>query len=103
MIDALDLLANAARAAVRCIATVTAHAEACGKYIDLSPTVMTAFVPVIGYEKTQDLIREYRALPCPRSVRDFLTERLDAALVDRILSPQNLTALGYTHDPEHDA
>lgn len=65
---------------------------------------MTAFLPYIGYEGAQALLADYRALNGDRApsgpreamtVRAYLEERLGKDLVDRVLSADALSALGF--------
>ncbi|MGA2090142.1 MAG: aspartate ammonia-lyase [Endomicrobiales bacterium] len=98
ILESLDLLINSSKSAVGCISTITAHEDVCRKFVDFSPSMMTAFVPVIGYQKTQELIREYKTQQSAGSVRDFLKSKMDARVVDEVLSPHKLAALGFNTD-----
>ena len=64
------------------------------EYFDRCPLAITAFIPHITYEQTLELLEEFRAQH-ELGLREFLKTRLDPGLVDRVLHPQNLIALGY--------
>ncbi|MBF0478420.1 MAG: aspartate ammonia-lyase [Candidatus Omnitrophica bacterium] len=72
---------------------IKADAVKCRENLDRSTSIVTAFIPQIGYEKCEQLIKQYD--PANGTVRDFLIVHLGQELVDKILSVQNLTALGY--------
>ncbi len=55
---------------------------------------ITAFLPHIGYDRAAALLREFDSSG-RRNLREFLSEKLGKDLVDRILSPYHLVALGY--------
>ncbi|HBA85963.1 MAG TPA: aspartate ammonia-lyase [Verrucomicrobia bacterium] len=94
LLDSLRLLRQAARILAPHIDGITANAEECLRRANESPMLITAFIPRIGYEKAQDLVREFQQ-NSSGSFRDFLVQRLGAQLVDEILSPLHLTRLGY--------
>jgi aspartate ammonia-lyase len=61
---------------------------------DASPVIMTAFLPLLGYERVQELVIEYGERN-DMNVREFLYTKMDRATVDDVLSPDNLTRLGH--------
>jgi len=75
----------------RCIRGITANADRCRDMVEGSIGVVTALVPALGYEKAGDVARE--ALATGRSVREIVlaTGALDAATLDRLLSPEAMT------------
>jgi len=76
------------------VAGITADRKRCLEYFDRCPLAVTAFIPHITYEHALELLEEFRNQH-ELGLRDFLKTRLDPALVDRVLHPQNLIALGY--------
>ncbi len=76
------------------IESIQAVPEKCEKFANGSLTLITAFLPYIGYEQAEKLIREYVASG-KHNFREFLTEKLGKETVDRVLSPSNLVSLGY--------
>jgi aspartate ammonia-lyase len=59
--------------------------------------ILTAFLPVIGYDRAAGLVQELISSG-RKNVREFLSERLGPETVERILSPERLTSLGYRED-----
>jgi aspartate ammonia-lyase len=114
-LEETDLLKAAASLLARQIRDLTADADRCRSCFDQSQTLVTAFVPVVGYEQAQALLREYRQQTAPAagatgsaaegkaasSLRAFLEEKLGKGLVDKVLAPQKLISLGY-RDHEYD-
>ena len=107
MIDLLGAAAPLLAAQVRGLAADEARSRA---FFDRSPMIVTALLPVIGYERATALIREFFGRPQPEpsagltpdgsssaagNIRSFLEEKLGKGLVDEALSPYRLTALGY--------
>ena len=58
-----------------------------------STTIITAFLPHIGYECAQKLVQEYN--PSAEPFKAFLERILGSSLVATVLSPQNIMAMGY--------
>ncbi|PKN35281.1 MAG: aspartate ammonia-lyase [Deltaproteobacteria bacterium HGW-Deltaproteobacteria-19] len=99
-LESLDLLARADALLAEHVRGIEADEEACRRAFDRSPMLVTALVPHLGYERATELIREYRELERQglsesRTMRAFLEEKLGKEMIDRVLSPWSLTALGY--------
>ena len=84
-----------------CTVMLTTHAAAivpspdkCRSLLESDPMLITAFLPHIGYEKALELLNEFTASKS-NNFHDFLALNLDQTLVEKVLSPHNLTALGY--------
>jgi aspartate ammonia-lyase len=95
--EALDLIASSCRMLSLLVEGITANAERCRALVDSNPIIVTAFLPYIGYESAQELLAEYGAGQGEKgvSIREFLGQRLGIELVDRVLSPEALSALGF--------
>ncbi|MCG6963223.1 MAG: aspartate ammonia-lyase [Acidobacteria bacterium] len=92
LFESLDILAAGVRTLTdRCIVGLTANAERCRELVERSIGVVTAVVPVLGYERASEVARE--ALTTGRSVRQILLEAgdLDESQLDRLLSPEGMT------------
>lgn len=76
------------------IESIQAVPEKCETFANGSLTLITAFLPYIGYEQAEKLIREY-VVSGKHNFREFLTEKLGNETVDKVLSPSNLVSLGY--------
>ena len=91
--ESLDMLtASVKTLSERCIRGITVNADRCREMVEGSIGLVTAVVPAIGYEAASDVAKE--ALATGRSVREIILERglLSADELDRILSPEAMTA-----------
>lgn len=82
--NAMNTLANKA------VKNLTANADACKKAVLNSIGIVTAFNPVLGYEKSASIAKE--ALESGKAVGDICLERgyLPKAEIDKILDPKNM-------------
>ncbi|MDT8390675.1 MAG: lyase family protein [Lentisphaeria bacterium] len=93
-IETLLILKNACTALAAHVAEITADAEKCRSLMIDTPALMTAFLPLVGYEGATELVKKYMA-QTELTIHDFLCLELGWETVDKILSPENLTALGH--------
>ena len=92
LFESLDMLTAGVRTlSERCIRGITANVDHCRDLVESSIGVVTALVPVIGYERAGSVAKE--ALNSGRSVREILLEAgdLDEEEIDRLLSPEAMT------------
>ena len=94
LLEALDILINVNSILAEHVAEIKAREEKCREYFEQSPMTITAFLPHIGYDRAAALLREFDSSG-RKNLREFLSEKLGKDLVDRILSPYHLVALGY--------
>jgi len=94
ILESMDLLVNINLALAEHVKNIKANEKKCREYVDKSITIITAFLPVIGYEKAEKLVKEFLETG-KTNFREFLKEKLGEELVEEILSPYKLTALGY--------
>ncbi|MEI7904078.1 MAG: aspartate ammonia-lyase [Candidatus Firestonebacteria bacterium] len=94
MLESLELLANANAMFTKHVEGIVAVAEKCREYFEKSPALITAFLPHIGYDKANALLKEFNSSERP-NLKIFLSEKLGAELVEKVLSPYNLVSLGY--------
>lgn len=75
----------------RCITGIEANREVCRSYVENSIGLVTALVPVIGYEKSASIAKE--ALKTGGSVYNLVLEKqyLSKAELDEMLKPENMT------------
>jgi aspartate ammonia-lyase len=73
---------------------IVACPETCGRHARSSTTLITAFLPRIGYERSQSLVTEFTSSGSS-DFRLFLDSKLGKPMVDEVLSPQNIMSLGY--------
>jgi aspartate ammonia-lyase len=99
LLESIDVLEAAALAFAGHVEGIRANPERCAENLSDSPTLLTAFLPKIGYERANALVEEYaiaKAQDSSLTLRRFLSERLDAAMVNDVLSAPNLLKLGHT-------
>ena len=99
LLDTIAMLESCAMKLTEHVSGITANASRCAAYLADSPTLMTAFLPKIGYERAEALVKEFeqaRVQDSGLTLRAFLTGRLGEALVDEVLSAPNLIKLGHT-------
>ncbi len=99
LLESIAVLEAAALAFAGHVEGIEADPERCAEHLDDSPTLFTAFLPRIGYERADALVKEYavaKAEDSSLTLRRFLSERLDAAMVNEVLSAPNLLKLGHT-------
>ena len=94
LLDSIDLLTAMAGMMQRQVELIEADREACRLHADRSVTLVTAFLPSIGYERAEALVKEFRA-GGGRDFRAFLAERLGRDAVEEALTPAALMALGH--------
>jgi aspartate ammonia-lyase len=94
LLESLDLLVNINRLLTLHVRGIEANREKCEEYFNASPMIITALLPVIGYEKATQLMAEFSS-GGKKNMRNFLEEKLGLELIDKIFSPGQLTALGY--------
>ncbi len=94
LLESLDLLINTNTLLSAHIRAIVADAGKCTEYFDMSPMIITALLPAIGYEKATQLMKEF-SFGSEKNMRLFLELKLGKDLVDRHLAPFALTALGY--------
>ncbi len=77
--------------AARCISGIEANRDICRGYVENSIGLVTALVPVIGYEQSADIAKE--ALKTGGSVYELVMEKglLSKEQLDDMLSPENMT------------
>ena len=75
----------------RCIDGITANPERMRQFVEHSIGIVTALVPVIGYETSTEIARE--ALATGRGVYELVLERglMTRAELDRALNPEAMT------------
>jgi aspartate ammonia-lyase len=92
LFESLDMLtAGLETLTERCIRGITANREHARAMVENSIGLVTALVPALGYERASQVAKE--ALTSGRSVREIILAAggLDAADLDRLLSPEAMT------------
>ncbi|MFZ9935625.1 MAG: class II fumarate hydratase [Luteolibacter sp.] len=95
LLESITLLANASRAfAKNCVAGISADEARCRAFIEHSMAMVTALVPLIGYDRAAALAK--RAMHERRTIRELCLERLgelgiSQAALDEALDPRRMT------------
>jgi len=95
VLESVRLLANVSRLfADRCIDGIEADVDRMRAYAESSPSIGTALSPVLGYEKTSEIIGE--SMRSGRSIRELVLEQglMTDAELDRVLDVIALTRGG---------
>jgi aspartate ammonia-lyase len=76
----------------RCIEGITANRERMQMFVEQSVGLITALVPILGYETTTDIAKQ--ALESGRGVYDLVCERglMTRDQLDRLLNPSAMTS-----------
>jgi aspartate ammonia-lyase len=99
LLEAIDVMAAADRMLASHCDGIVANEKVCWRHVEESPTIITAFLPVIGYETAQNFVKEFPSSGIKR-FKTFLEGKLGKDLVDRMLSHQNLMAQGHSEPPK---
>ena len=85
----------------RCIEGISANPERMRSFVEQSIGVITALVPVLGYETTTEIAKQ--ALETGRGVYDLVCERglMTREQLDRLLNPASMTAPRATPATDH--
>ena len=94
LLEAISIASSIARMLADHAAGIEADLITCAEKSGKSITHITAFLPRIGYEKAQALVREFIDAK-ESNFRLFLENKLGKNMVDEVLSPQNIMSLGY--------
>jgi aspartate ammonia-lyase len=94
LLESLDLLININGLLALHVRGIEANKDKCEEYFNASPMIITALLPLIGYEKATEFIKEYSSSG-KNNMRHFLEEKLGKELIDKTFSPYQLTTLGY--------
>ncbi len=96
LLDSLDLLTNAATILrVHCVQDLVANEEHCRKNILNSTALITAVIPVIGYEKASEIVKVARAKQV--SVREVLIDSgvMNEQTLNELIRPEVVSKLGF--------
>ncbi len=94
ILESMDLLVNINLTLAEHVKGIKVDDRRCKEYLDRSIIIITAFLPVIGYDRAEKLVKKFLTTG-KTNFREFLKEELGEKLVEEVLSPYKLTALGY--------
>lgn len=95
LIESLRLLIKTNKAFQKCIDGISVNND---KSYEHSETLITAFLPQLGYEKASQLLQEYNKEKNTIPFKQFLINHCGKEIVESVLSPYSLTALGYNDE-----
>jgi aspartate ammonia-lyase len=96
LLNGLQILNRSAQLLAKHIGGISANEALCKKRFECSNALITAFVPLLGYERATQLIKEFSASNRD-DLKKFLSENLGSAVVEEILTPESLMSLGYNN------
>jgi aspartate ammonia-lyase len=94
LLRALDLLIKMSKNLAQHCGLIEAVPQKCLEFLNKSTVIITAFLPLTGYDKAEDLLQEFSESG-EKDFRKFLEEKLGAEVVNKTLSPHNIVSLGY--------
>jgi aspartate ammonia-lyase len=94
LLESIDLLDAAAGILAKTVTDIDVNQGTCLERLYASPEIITAFVPLLGYDRCTELMNAYRKQD-RLTVRELLEQELGKETVDQTLSPQNIMALGH--------
>ncbi|MBD3316071.1 MAG: aspartate ammonia-lyase [Chitinivibrionales bacterium] len=95
LLESLKLLFRGNTMLAECIERIEPDPAVCRSHAYRSPMLITAFLPHIGYERAQGLVHAYQGEGAGETFKDFLVRELGVELVDRVLTSENIMALGF--------
>ncbi|MEO8194579.1 MAG: aspartate ammonia-lyase [Gemmatimonadales bacterium] len=93
LLNGMNILTRACEVLrTRCVEGITANVERMRYFVEHSIGIVTALVPILGYEKATEIAKE--ALDSGRGVYDLVCDRglMTRAELDRALNPEAMTA-----------
>ncbi len=94
LLESIDLLIAAAQMLAKHAAGIDADQCKCLERLYASPEIITAFVPVLGYDRCTELFKQFKQHGTG-TIREFLEMELGKETVEKTLAPQNLMSLGH--------
>ena len=101
LLQSLNLLTNASKSLAKMVAVTEANPQVCNSHAFESTTLITAFLPYLGYRKAEELVLEFTG-SSQKDFRSFLEDRLGVQMVNKVLSPAALMSLGYKENIERE-
>jgi aspartate ammonia-lyase len=94
LLRALDLLIKMSENLTKHCSLIEAVPQKCFEFLNKSTVIITAFLPLIGYDEAESLLQEFSELE-EEDFRKFLEDKLGTETVNKTLSPHNIVSLGY--------
>ena len=97
LLESIDVMTRSVQMLASVVDRIESNTPACRARFDRCRMIVTALVPVLGYERCRELLADFDAAEGD-DVRAFLAERVGADVVERALAPQTLVALGHREE-----
>lgn len=94
LLESMELLGAAADMLAHHAEGIEADEAECERQFNASVEIVTAFLPVIGYDRATDLVEGFKQTD-RTDFKTYLVEELGEETVLKTLSPQNLMAMGH--------
>ncbi len=95
IISLIDGLNDAVNLLIHHVPNIVGNREICERKLFSGTAIITAFVPIIGYDKAEELVHAFENQGESNNFRSFLKAQLGDELVESELVPAKLMALGY--------
>ncbi len=98
LLDSIHLLKTTALTFAKHIEGIEANPDRCREFVEDNPSIMTALLPHIGYEKAHALMKEFNVAKAGNpdtTLKDFLSDRIGEDAANAALSECNFIGLGY--------
>ncbi|ADY72800.1 Fumarate hydratase [Desulfurobacterium thermolithotrophum DSM 11699] len=92
-LESLRLLLNVTTVLKEHLTKLKADKEFCKKYFEESFSIITALLPLIGYEKAVEIVQEMKTKEV-KNIKEFLQQKFGNKIL-KLLSPESLNSLGY--------
>ena len=89
ILESVEILVNINTMLSRHIFEINADVNKCQWYVDHAPSVITAFIPHVGYDRAGAILEKFK-VSGGTDLRSFLEKQLSKELVDKVFSPFNL-------------
>lgn len=94
LLESIDLLNVAVQMLTKQAKGIDVDQGRCLERLYDSPEIITAFVPLLGYDRCAELAKQFEAQN-QLTFRGFIEQELGEEVVKKTLAPQNLMAMGY--------
>lgn len=94
LLETIEILINISKILSNHINGISVNEKICSEHTLKDEMLITAFLPVLGYSEAEKLIKDFHE-SLHDNLKEYLSDRIGVELVEKILSPLNLMALGY--------
>ncbi len=94
-LQSLDLLMDSAKVFCEYVNDIKVNKEICRYFADRSLALITAFVPICGYQRCAEIVKRF-VQTAEKDFRKFLEQEFGRDTVEKVLSVNNLKRLGFS-------